>query len=366
MTHATTAARLLPIDVLKVVAAQLIVLHHLAFYGPMADHAAALWPGLFDWLAAHARIAVQIFLVVGGFLAGQRLLPGRPLRGGLIAHGVDRYLRLALPLAAALLVAIAGAALARQWMAHDSIPAGPSVEQWLWHLLLLQDLVGVDALSAGVWYVAIVFQLHVVLLLLVAITWPLGRSSGLAPWLLVGAVALSALWFNRQSAWDIAAPYFLAAYGLGVLVAWGSADRSAGLACWAAIVVVAVALAIDWRDRLGLALALAIGLGLWQAIIRHRATVVTERRSPGWLQDTISTLARSSFALFLVHFPIALVVNAWFTRHVSAEPWPQAGGVLMAWLASVAAGECFFRWIEQPLMRLIDRRRARSATPMDA
>ena len=45
------AQRLPLIDLLKVVASQLIVLHHLAFYGPMADHAAPLMPRVIDWLA---------------------------------------------------------------------------------------------------------------------------------------------------------------------------------------------------------------------------------------------------------------------------------------------------------------------------
>lgn len=63
------------INLLKAVAAQLIVLHHLAFYGRMADHARPLMPDLIDWLADDARIAVQVFLVIGGFLVAKSLGP---------------------------------------------------------------------------------------------------------------------------------------------------------------------------------------------------------------------------------------------------------------------------------------------------
>lgn len=63
------------LDLLKAGASQLIVLHHLAFYGPMADHARAIAPALIEWLDSHGRIAVQIFLVIGGFLAAKILLP---------------------------------------------------------------------------------------------------------------------------------------------------------------------------------------------------------------------------------------------------------------------------------------------------
>ena len=46
------------INGLKAGAAQLIVLHHLAFYGPMSDYVQPLWPELLDWLGGSARIAV--------------------------------------------------------------------------------------------------------------------------------------------------------------------------------------------------------------------------------------------------------------------------------------------------------------------
>ena len=57
-----------------------IVLHHLAFYGPMSDHAAPLMPGLIHWLADPARMVVQVFLVVGGYLAALSLAPEGQLR----------------------------------------------------------------------------------------------------------------------------------------------------------------------------------------------------------------------------------------------------------------------------------------------
>src|SRR3954464_2362951 len=63
------------INMLKAGAAQLIILHHLAFYGPMSDHVRTMLPSLIDWLGGTARIAVQVFLVIGGFLAAKSLSP---------------------------------------------------------------------------------------------------------------------------------------------------------------------------------------------------------------------------------------------------------------------------------------------------
>ena len=188
-------ARLAGIDALKAVASQLIVLHHLAFYGPMSDHARQLAPGLFDWLSEHARLAVQAFLVIGGFLAARalapdgRLLAQRPV-GSLF---VRRYLRLAVPCIAAIGAAIVAAAIARALMQHDSIPAAPTLPQLAANLLLLQDLLGYDALSAGLWYVAIDLQLYI---LLVLALWA-GRERALA---VVAGLAVASLWAFTRSA----------------------------------------------------------------------------------------------------------------------------------------------------------------------
>lgn len=368
--------RLPLIDALKVVASQLIVLHHLAFYGPMADHAAPLMPGLVDWLAEHARVAVQVFLVVGGFLAVQRLAPAGSLTGSarVLPRLVERYLRLALPLALALLLAVAAAAVARMWMDHDSVPPAPGAMQFVAHLLLAQDLLDHDALSAGVWYVAIDFQLYAALLVLLAVTAAGGRwmsrgepdataaSAGMvpvvAPWVVALAVSASAIYFNRQPDWDVAAPYFMAAHGLGVLAAWAGTGRGARAAWWFAVVMVVLGLGFEWRDRLAFALLLALILWAWAGARRRSGYLAASaRRAPGRAVRTTIALGQSSYAMFLVHFPVCLVVNAAFDEFVPHAPWPQAGGLVLAWAASVAAGEWFHRRAERPVTRWLAARR---------
>ena len=56
------------IDAVKATGCLLIVLHHLAFYGPMSDVVDNSWPELISWLYDHGRLAVQFFLVCAGFL----------------------------------------------------------------------------------------------------------------------------------------------------------------------------------------------------------------------------------------------------------------------------------------------------------
>lgn len=349
------------INLLKAVAAQLIVLHHLAFYGPMADHARVLAPALFDWLAGDARIAVQVFLVIGGFLAAKSLSSqGNPGLGDPLGKIWRRYLKLAPPFMVAMLLAVAASALAGMWMTHDSISKPPGVGQLAAHALLLHDVLGYEALSAGVWYVAIDFQLYAVLALLL---WGCGRLAGKRrlPWLMPAAMtvalASSLLYFNRDADWDVWAPYFLGSYGLGVLAWWASdatrRPRSVALLLCMAAVPTLLALTLDFRSRIAVALALACVLVLF-----GRARVPSGARGPWGL---VNRMGKISYAVFLVHFPVCLVVNAAFARFVPADVYLQAAGAVLAWGLSLLAGAAFFRWVELPLGRTVTQFTARAA-----
>lgn len=333
-------ARLAGIDALKAIGSQLIVLHHLAFYGPMSDAAHSLAPALIDWLADYARIAVQLFLVIGGFLAARSLAPDGLLRASRpLAALLRRYRKLVVPFAAAIGLAIAAAALARQGMDHPSIPAPPQWGQLLAHLLLLHDVLDIDALSAGVWYVAIDFQLFGLLLLALWLARRMPASwrvrVGVA---LVAALGLASLfWFNRDAGWDMWAIYFFGAYGLGVLGYWAS---NPGRSPWwiAALAAVGVAaLMVDMRSRI----ALAVVVALWLAMARRG----------GWLSSwprgrVFATFGAISYSVFLVHFPICLLVNSLMSQLAPGMPWLNAAGMAMAWLASNAAGALFYRYVE--------------------
>ena len=69
------------LDAFKAIACLMIVLHHLAVYGPMSDAAYPLFPGLIDWLYQYGRMAVQAFFVMAGFLAARLEYPSLPLPG---------------------------------------------------------------------------------------------------------------------------------------------------------------------------------------------------------------------------------------------------------------------------------------------
>lgn len=308
------------IDTAKAVASQLIVAHHLVIYGPMSRQVQPLAPDLWAWLADPARLAVQVFLVIAGFLAARSLMPtpGAAGRIGLAAWpGLlgARIVRLAPVYWLAVALVLASAAVARTWMDDPDTPALPSLAQLAANLLFLQDVTGHDALSAGLWYVAIDLQLYAALALFSVATGLLARlpdatRSVLVVVSLASLVALSLWLVNRWSGWDAWAPYFFGAYGLGVLAHWLSrmtqpAWRGLGLA--ALVLLVAVALAVEFRSRIALAgvvaVLLVVGQG-WQARIGLERPPV--RALTAWL-------ARLSYAVFLLHYPISLAVAALVT-----------------------------------------------------
>ncbi|WEF33099.1 acyltransferase family protein [Pseudoduganella chitinolytica] len=336
------------INLLKAGAAQLIVLHHLAFYGPMADRVRPLLPDPIDWLADTARIAVQVFLVIGGFLAAKSLAPSeQPGMPHPLAAIGRRYAKLAPPFIAATLLTAVASDWASGWMTHDSISPPPTLAQLGAHALLLHGVLGFDSVAAGAWYVAIDFQLYA---LLVAMLWLGGAIAAGRPtrWLMPAAVALgvavSLLHFNLDADWDIWALYFFGSYGLGVL-AWWASDRRHRPGFMLALLVMmlvpaVIALALDFRSRIALAV-LTAGL----LVLFGRSTT----DSTGRFWTTVNTLGRISYSMFLVHFAVCLLVNAAFTRFVSPEAEPQAFGMAVAWAASLAAGAAFHRWVEVPL-----------------
>lgn len=342
----STPARNPLIDVLKGLACAAIVGHHLAFYGPMSDAALPLFPGLLAWLYDYGRMAVQLFLVLGGYLAAASLAPQGLARFDSAPQQVARrFVRLVVPYAVALVLAIAVAALVRPWFGHPSVPAEPSLPQLLANALLLQDVMGEEALSAGVWYVAIDFQLFALAVLLLA---GVRAVPGLAPEqrmrllraLVVAGTAASLLVFNRQPGLDMWALYFMGSYGLGMMACW--AVRSGRPVPWLAGMALlgGLALALDFRARILVALVSALGL-VWAL------------RSPqllpgGRVAARLQRLGQMSYSVFLVHFPVCLLVNALVHLLWPQEPLPNALGMLAAFALSLAAGRQLYVAVERP------------------
>lgn len=304
--------------------------------------------GLIHWLFDYARIAVQAFLVVGGFLAARSMAPRlefmdveRPTQT-LPVMLWRRYVRLARPYLAALVATIGASALARLLIDYPATPAAPTLAQIVAHIFLVQGITGQESLSAGVWYVSIDFQLYGLLLLLlwlarVITSFTRVRTGVVALALCLVLVGASLLWWNLQPSLDNWAPYFFGAYGLGILAQWISSEsRSASGLAGLGVLIVA-ALAVEWRTRILVAGATALLL----------AATAGGLRAPDWLRGAwVDFLSRISYSVFLIHYAVCLTVGAIVFRLWPASPSANAAGMVAAWLLSLGAGALLHRFVE--------------------
>lgn len=347
MSSSSPASRNAVIDCTKGLACAAIVWHHLAFYGPMADVVEPLLPALIEWLDQDARMAVQLFLVLAGYLAAASLAPtGLARHSQVLPQIARRFVRLVVPLAVALVLAVLISTLIRPWFDHASMSAAPSLFQLLAHALLLQGIVGEESLSAGVWYVSIDFQLFA----LTALLFAMGRWFKIEPGSTASArptpgqavvvvLAAASLWgFNRDADFDNWAVYFFGAYGLGMMAFW--AVRAARPWAWSALMalLLGIALWLEWRTRIALAGATALAL-----VAVMRSPRLYSLSGPARLQQ----LGQMSYSVFLVHFPVCLLVNAvvtWF--------WPDSlainlVGLWAAFALSLATGQLLYQRVER-------------------
>jgi peptidoglycan/LPS O-acetylase OafA/YrhL len=354
-------SRLPFLDLLRALASQAIVWHHLAFYGPLSDSAHEVATALIDGLAQHARLAVQVFFVVSGYLTAISLTGREPARlrefFGVIA---GRYRRIGLPYLGALLLAICANEIARAWMTHSSISGRPSLPSLFAHVFLIHDLVGYEPLSAGIWYLAIDLQLVTLVALVFWFGSYLARAAGnpargahLGRTFLAGLGVVSLFYFNRHASLDRICIYFLGSYGLGLILAWVQAGSVQRVFFWAYALLLVAAVAVDFRSRL--LVALATGL------------IVMAAQHFGWISHwprsrAVRWLAGISYSLFLVHFPVSLVVNALWSSHVPATPWLSLLGMATAYSSSMVMAVIFHYGVERPVVRI--GRGARSRPPI--
>lgn len=358
----SSAKRNASIDCIKGLACAAIVWHHLAFYGPMSDVAQPLLPDTIEWLSEYARMAVQIFLVLGGYLAAASLAPKALARFDSASQQVGkRFVRLVVPYAVALIVAVLLSDLVRSLMDHPSVPGEPSIPQLIANAFLIQDIVGEEALSAGVWYVAIDFQLFVMAVLLFGAMRSFRLSdrarARVTQVLVVAGVCGSLLYANLHADWDMWGIYFFGAYGLGMLAYWGS--RSKHWATWFVLIGVigCAALWVEFRGRIALAMTSALVLMLVmrparedgtthaQLLLGRLAAPIEPILEP--LTSRLQKLGQMSYSVFLIHFSICLLVNAVVSAWVPEVPVLHLLGMCVAFVLSVLAGRVLYLKVEQ-------------------
>ncbi|QWE20953.1 acyltransferase [Polynucleobacter sp. AP-Kolm-20A-A1] len=343
------------IDFLKVFAALLIILHHLSSYGQIAEDARSVLPGVMTWLFEYGRYAVQIFLVMAGYLAAQSL--SRYAENKFSAHRLlkiilNRYLRLFAPYAAALAFTILCAYIARFWVNDEFVGESETLSQFLAHLFFIQGILGLDSISAGAWYIAIDWQLYSVLAILL-ITF---SSYQAVIWVISILAVASLLIFNRSASYEAYFVYFIGSYGLGVLAYLAKEFQNQGVNRLAKISLVLIGMVIvisSFQEvwlRNFLAWFVAIVLLLWGS-----TSYPSQLRDKALFLKAISWGSKRSYCAFLIHFAFILLAN---TVYIASDLHQHESGALALLMmlsvvvCSTIASNYLYRWIELPSMKL--------------
>ncbi len=313
----------------------------------MSDVANTVIPNIIDFLLYYARLAVAVFFCVGGFLTGLKLSEPNFFAKHSVQQVIwQKYLRLVIPYLGAIALAIAASFVASRLMEHHSISAMPDVPQLLSHLFFLQNILGYESLSAGLWYVAIDFQLFAVCALLVFLVEKLSpaswsyRSTRLITLIIFSALTIaSVIFFNRHDIYDVWFIFFFATYGLGLLTAFLVRSRSHHVLILSVAAITIFSLYYqDFRERLSVALI--------TALILFSSYESNWSQSKLW-NNPLRKIGEMSYSIFLVHFPVSLVISGIWVQLYPSDPWMNVLGMCVSAVLSLLLAIPFYKYIEK-------------------
>ena len=313
----------------------------------MSDVANTVIPNIIDFLLYYARLAVAVFFCVGGFLTGLKLSEPNFFAKHSVQQVIwQKYLRLVIPYLGAIALAIAASFVASRLMEHHSISAMPDVPQLLSHLFFLQNILGYESLSAGLWYVAIDFQLFAVCALLFFLVEKLSpaswsyRSTRLITLIIFSALTIaSVIFFNRHDIYDVWFIFFFATYGLGLLTAFLVRSRSHHVLILSVAAITIFSLYYqDFRERLSVALI--------TALILFSSYESNWSQSKLW-NNPLRKIGEMSYSIFLVHFPVSLVVSGIWAQLYPSDPWMNVLGMSLSAVLSLLLAVPFYKYIEK-------------------
>ena len=339
------------IDFLKVFAALLIILHHLSSYGQLAEDARQFLPEVMTWLFEYGRYAVQIFLVMGGYLAAQSLTRSSGIKNPrtVLKLILNRYLRLFAPYVVALLMTIACAWIARFWVQDEYVGESETMGQFLAHLFFLQGILGLDSISAGAWYVAIDWQLYAVLAIMLGM-FPNFRSM---IWVSVILIVASLLYFNRLSHYENYFIYFIGAYGLGVLaqLVKNDSDPIVNRLAKILIAIIGLIILVSSFHHLWMRNILAYLVAVALIVLGSRAYKDEKHAKMHGLVFSILWGSRRSYCAFLLHFSLILIANTIYIASglsVQNNGLIAIGFMLATLVVSWTAANYLYRLVEVP------------------
>lgn len=387
---ALSTTRFTALDAFRGIGALAIACFHIHRYGPLPAAADQVLPDVFQGIIDMGWMAVQMFLVLAGFVTAYSLRNVRMSWPALANFSLRRVIRLGGPYWLVVVLVTAMSVPAIYWLRDTSLTETVSLGQFLACLFFLQDILGFGNISAGMWFVCIDLQFGLLMpLMLGAAQWlARGRARGSAAD--VGALLLlflplaigSLFFFNTTIENDMwVYPFFFMPF-LGILGWWTLEGRMPRAVFWSYVALLVLgggyqvqiasqALAssppgeveADWLYSpsapqvhvIEFSTAILTGVSIY---LMGRFGVLTR-----WFAlRPLQYLGAISYSLFLIHYPVSWCVTAIGYRLTGDRPWPALGWLALALTSSIGAAHLLHRYVEAPTLRLASRLKSATAT----
>jgi peptidoglycan/LPS O-acetylase OafA/YrhL len=383
----SAARRFAFLDALRGLGALAIACYHIHLYRPLEIPADHFLSSAIQVVVRHGWISVRVFWVIAGFVAAYSL---RETAMGPRSFGnftLRRVLRLGIPYWTAILAVAAVDVLSKPLLFRPDQPLIDDPMTWARlaaNLGFLQDVLHLENISAGTWFVCVDLQFGLLFALMLWMVQLLSRglygSSGRgktnAPVLLLafvplGLAAMFVLNFDSE-AYDAWAIYYFHMPLLGAMAYWALEGRIPRVAFWVYAAAMGVGVAMRWHDAISAwlealrqspdaALRYRKALELTVALITGVVIYLVGRRGHlgDWLTwRPLQYLGRVSYSLYLTHYLTSWIIVSlgyyWTGNDAKAAVCWMTASVL----ASVVVAGVVYRYVEAPSLRLAARLRS--------
>ncbi len=341
------------IDGLRGIGALAIAVYHIFRYGELPIAAQSVVPDLIETCIFNGWMAVQWFFVIAGFATVQATRSWQSTIEQTATHVLRRTLRLGAAYWVALAITALLTVVAVEVCDDRSLnEATPTPGQFLAHVFFLQDILGYDCLSTGVWFIAIAMQLDLVFMALMLLATYVQRA--MERYEIPGAPAWSlAICFGPLTVWslfwsignpdtDIWFHHFFCMFMLGAVVGWTTTGRLshrwfygyAGLVACHLLSGFTIELFIAWIAALSIYSCWRIG------------------KLQKWLSaPVLQSLGALSYSLFVIHYPVSWMVGKAGYQLTGDHAWAAVMWLFLSLVASLGAAWLLYNLVERPVLQ---------------
>jgi peptidoglycan/LPS O-acetylase OafA/YrhL len=333
------------LDGLKLLSCLIILIHHWSNYVFFTTpHPNTFLDPIFILFANYGRYIIAIFFCISGFLFSNKyfqnaIIPNINLRQNLF----KTYIHFVIPYCAAILLSITCMTFANlidPTFQYSEIPV--TAKQLALNIAMLQSFFQVPSLSAGLWYIPIHLQLLFLSLWILKIINKYIQNNQLS--MKITGIIFSILWlasifyFNlipNDDCWGI---YFFGMFGCGVLTGYSFHFQPKLMI--AINLIATIALIMNFKIRLLISLITADSIFLY-------LTRPSLNKYLNHFPLSFKTLAHFTFSIFLIHYPIIVLLNSIF-KHFQANNIPMLMfNFVCTIILTLVLAKPFYNWFEK-------------------